>query len=814
MLYVAGEEMIDKALIIDQIEKLINGEIDHCIPEHSSDANAVKNTLENVVARLVNTFKKYREGEAGISDYVSTLRNFMLSFQTELRVDDHGILDNNHFGIRFNPSSQKYYATYEIPDDVRHKSFVENAFVTVGSTVPETRSPYCLLTNRYVCELTGFRYFKSIEQKLCVYGALNTPCGYTTLISMPTGGGKSLVTQAVSYKEKGLSIVVVPTVSLAIDQERVARKNIKVSTDKEIFSYYSGCEKLSEISEAIKNQTAKLLFISPEALIRNEKFQELINEANTSRYLKNIIIDEAHIVVAWGDFFRVDYQCLGPWRRELMCVNPDIRTFLLSATFKDDTVTTLKKMFSVKGKWVELRCDALRKEPHYIMVMADGYKDKRRKALNIVNVMPKPMILYVNAPYEAEKWREYFQRFGYSNIRTFTGETKSDERLKLIDQWSSNQYEIMIATSAFGVGVDKPDVRSVVHLYVPESPDSYYQELGRGGRDALPSLSVMCIEDKDISKAFNHVNKVLTTQKLWGRWRSMYENPDNIWKGGEIAVFASTKPNYSRINYFEEGNDSDEKWNINVLLLLSRYDMISISSIELDSNNKYIFTIKILNEAITVDSDTTYELFDAIRKKEAAKSLSAFSLMRSSIEKESMLCWSSMFYGTYPLVSEYCPGCGQHEEVVCDETDRFPLLVEVRGSGKALSSDMKAFFSNTREALLITEDSRKSLIDRYKPDVIVSDTDAGYCESLNPGLIYVNYRELRTLLKYDNAFFVSGLVMAVYSDDPNSAAEEYNVIRRCVKKGNHVIHVAGYDFTISKASERTISLDIDGKVIR
>ena len=148
MLYVAGEEMIDKALIIDQIEKLINGEIDHCIPEHNSDANAVENTLENVVARLVNTFKKYREGEAGISDYVSTLRNFMLSFQTELRVDDHGILDNNHFGIRFNPSSQKYYATYEIPDDVRHKSFVENAFVTVGSTAPETRSPYCLLTNR------------------------------------------------------------------------------------------------------------------------------------------------------------------------------------------------------------------------------------------------------------------------------------------------------------------------------------------------------------------------------------------------------------------------------------------------------------------------------------------------------------------------------------------------------------------------------------------------------------------------------------------------------------------------------------------
>ena len=813
MLYVVGKEMMDKALIVDNIEKLINGEVNGYIPEHENNANAVESALNNVIVRLVNILKKYRNGEAGLSDYLSTLRSFMLSFQTELRVDDHGILDNNHFGIHFNPSTQKYYATYEIPDYIRHKSFVENAFVTLGSAVPVSYSPYSLITNRYIDELTGFHHFKSIEQKLCVHGALNAPCGYTTLIAMPTGGGKSLVTQAVSYKEKGLSIVIVPTVSLAIDQERVARKNIKTSADNEIFYYYSGCKKLNEISEAIRNQTARLLFISPEALIKNDIFQGLVNEANTSRYLKNIIIDEAHIVVAWGDFFRVDYQCLGPWRKELMRVNPDIRTFLLSATFKDDTVTTLKKMFSANGKWIELRCDALRKEPHYVMVMADGYKDKRRKALNIINVMPKPMILYVNAPYEAEKWKEYLHHFGYSNIRTFTGDTKSNERLELIDQWSDNQYEIMIATSAFGVGVDKPDVRSVIHLYVPESPDSYYQELGRGGRDGLPSLSVICIENDDVSRAFNHVNKVLTTPKLWGRWWSMYKNPDNMWKGGEIAVFASTKPNYSRLNFFEEGNDSDEKWNINVLLLLSRYDMISISSIELDGNNRYIFTIKILNEAITVDSETTYSLFDSIREREATKSLSAFLLMKSSIEKESVLCWSSMFYDTYPLVSEYCPGCGQHEEVVCDEVDRFPLLVEVSGFGENLSPDIKAFFSDTKEALFITQDGKTNLIDRYKPYVIVSDTNIGYHESMNPGLIYVNYKELRTLLKYDNGFFVTGLIMAIYNDDPKRAMDEYSVIRKCVKRGNYVIHVTGHDFPISKSSEKTISLDIDGKVI-
>ena len=276
---------MDKEQIIDSIEKFINDESYDFNSLHDREDNVVEGALKNVVVRLVNTYKKYRAGEAGLSDYISALRSFMLSFQTELRVDDHGILDNNYQGIHFNPSSQKYYATFDTPDYVKYKSFVEKTFVNMGSTIPEKSSPYCLNTNSYISGLTGFRQFKSIEQKLCVYGAINTPAGYTTLISMPTGGWKSLVTQAVSYKENGLSIVVVPTVSLAIDQKRVARKNIKTSAENEIFYYYSGSKNLGEISKAIHNQTARLLFISPEALLKNEQFQELISEANTNRYL-------------------------------------------------------------------------------------------------------------------------------------------------------------------------------------------------------------------------------------------------------------------------------------------------------------------------------------------------------------------------------------------------------------------------------------------------------------------------------------------------------------------------------------------------
>ena len=99
--------MMDKEQIIDHVEKLINGEVDDYTLLQDDDANVVESALENVVIRLINTYKKYCAGKAGLSDYISTLRNFMLSFQTELRVEDHGVLDHNYLGIYFNPLSQK-----------------------------------------------------------------------------------------------------------------------------------------------------------------------------------------------------------------------------------------------------------------------------------------------------------------------------------------------------------------------------------------------------------------------------------------------------------------------------------------------------------------------------------------------------------------------------------------------------------------------------------------------------------------------------------------------------------------------------------
>lgn len=804
---------MNKESIIKYVESNMNffNESENFGEEHFN--LVVDQFLFNTARRLLHTKNLYVNNQCGFSDFLASLRNFLITYQTSISISSVNIPSDNNFGIYKDVTNGKYYAAYDVPEFIPHKEFVNETFIKKDTEESVIKSKYLLKTNKFIENLTGFKYFKSLEQKLCVYGALRTPPGFTSLISMPTGGGKSLVTQLLAYEKKGLTIVVVPTVSLAIDQERNAKKNILRSKKNEIFCYYSECKYFSDIVEAIQNQEAKLLFISPEALIKNRKFKELIEEANEKKYIKNLIVDEAHLVVSWGDFFRVDYQCISPWRDELLKITPDIRTYLLSATYQDNTVKTLKRMFSVNKKWLEIRCDSLRKEPRFIFYKAKNFQEKKKNVLSLVNKLPRPMILYVKAPYEAKKWKSILELEGYGNVHLFTGETNSEERNTLIEQWTNDEFELMVATSAFGVGVDKPDVRTVLHLYVPESPDSYYQELGRGGRDGLPCLSVMLVTDEDIKTATDRIGKVLTTEKLWGRWWSMYKNPLNYWMNGCITIMTSTKPNYNRTNYFDEGNEADEKWNINVLLLLNRYELIDIVGLDLDHENRYVFNIKIRDESIVQDDEKTILLFDEIRKKETEQKKRTFSLLRDAINKNKLICWSSMFYETYPLVSEYCSGCNSHDKLDADELNKFPLLSSVKGPEKKISSEMLEYFSNTNEMLIISDNKLSSLLNKYNPDILVCDEEIGESND-KPEFNTMNFIEFNDLVARDNGFYISGLIIVFYSIDDQTARKQYQIISKILNKDRYVIHVLNHDFYVTTSNGKKMSDFVKGSVIR
>lgn len=417
-----------------------------------------------------------------------------------------------------NHSKGSIYANLDLPQYV-NEIFIRTVFDSEPVQKADNES-VIKQTNPYIYKLTKgkFKSFKSIEQQIAVMGALKVPDGYTAMVAMSTGGGKSLVTQAVSYQyTNSLTVIIVPTISLMLDQHRNAAKIIEPDNKNEIMYYYSGCN-VDELVKALDKRLVKMLFVSPEALIKNIKIQNSIFKANSEGYLKNLVIDEAHIIIEWGASFRVDFQCLDSFRRLLAKDNPSLRTYLLSATFSKKTVDNLKLFYSDDDRWIEIRLDTLRKEPRFDVIKCRSYTEKHNRIKELACKLPRPMIVYVNSPDDAETIRSELSESGFNNTRIFTGRTGSADRERIINEWVNDKFDLMIATCAFGVGVDKKDVRTVIHSYVPSGPDQYYQECGRGGRDGLPCLGVMLYTDDDINAAMSMTQKVLTVEKLSGRW--------------------------------------------------------------------------------------------------------------------------------------------------------------------------------------------------------------------------------------------------------------------------------------------------------
>ena len=250
---------------------------------------------------------------------------------------------------------------------------------------------------------TVFKAYKSFEQKVAVHTALNLPNGYTLLISLPTGGGKSLVTQLLASVSEGLTVVIVPTVALALDQYHAARHNLTSGT--EVYCYRGEQSEIERITilNALRNKKARILFTSPEAILKNHELHRILDTAAKNHYLTNVIVDEAHVVPDWGVFFRPDFQIFSvlfkKWQRES---DEFIRTFLLSATLSEDVVDTLFALFGSEGKNAQIRCDALRQEPRFYFYSAKSKKEQNDKTIEAIKLLPKPMVVYVLEPREAK----------------------------------------------------------------------------------------------------------------------------------------------------------------------------------------------------------------------------------------------------------------------------------------------------------------------------------------------------------------------------------------------------------------------------
>lgn len=815
---------MNKQDIEKQVEYYLNGQTQELSIDYNMGKTAQEQFELHTVKRLQKAFQLGKQGSAAQEDFLLSLRDYLLVFDANISLPHFDIPANNAYSIAKDVQTGKYFASYQFPTYVNAR-FAKAAFGKENETQLVHPQNYDLYTDPLIYKLMGYTKFKTMAQKLAVYGALNTPEGYTTLVSLPTGGGKSLITQTLAYQHSGLTIVIVPTVSLAIDQVRVAQKNIHSENVKEeVFSYSSGVD-ATPIIRAIQEKKARLLFISPEALINNQRFVDVVAEANKSRYLKNIVIDEAHIVVEWGAAFRVDYQCLESWRKKLMRTNPLIRTILLSATYEQSCVRTLKELFSDAGKWIEIRCDSLRHEPRYMLVQAKSGIDKNQKMLEMVRKLPHPMIIYVARPIEAEEIQKYLFKHGIHNVRTFTGLTNGQQRKNLIDQWVDDQFEIMVATSAFGVGVDKSDVRTVLHMYVPPNPNAYYQELGRGGRDRMPCLSVMCIHQEDLNISFNRISKkVLTPEKILGRWDSMYNSPRSKRMGNWIFMDTTVKPSYNIEDVYDDSpaSDADMNWNIYVLLFLRRYGLIRIEEIT-TTFNQYIFHIEIVNDLLRNDSLERTALIEKVRAKEWDGYCQSYTLMKDAIRCHNRFCWSEMFYDTYDKVSEYCAGCGVHDDPIEGDFYEFPLKLSVREPVQKLEADQLALVGGMHQAIVFVEKNMQQqlldkLLEKRLHTVIASpnfETEQYLQQTTkNQNLLIINQNEFHELMKKSSYYYVSGLVAVLYDGDDKTVYNTLRMVDQYLGKRPdvrivHVLEENRYFSTLNKAFADLV----DGPVI-
>ena len=508
--------------------------------------------------------------------------------QAQLRVPScAGWPDRNswaHFGVRAHSEKQGFFLIEARP---WRPDWLENCDNPVFEDIfaeQNVRLDWQRPIDPFLGEAIGFDTYVSPGQREAVRSAFLLPPGETLIVALPTGSGKSLAAQApvfVRGLEGGLSLCVVPTTALALDQARQTRALLKRRFPRrEVppLAWHAGLrtEDRAAIKSAIREGRQGILYCSPEA-VTGALLPALYNAARTG-LLAYLIIDEAHLVSQWGDGFRPAFQMLAGVRRGLLAACPSsnrFKTLLMSATMTPDTVATIDALFGPARSIQMVASIHLRPEPQYWIHREDDPDEKDRKVLEIVRHAPRPFILYVTKRSDAKRWVRHLRKTGYGRIDCFHGETAHGDRLRIINEWSENRLDGIVATSAFGVGIDKRDVRTVVHAAVPETLDRFYQEVGRGGRDGCPSASFLIYSQDDQETANQIASPSLISDDLaFERWSTMYGSSTQLDSIGQLLEIdlAVVPPRLRR------QSDFNESWNMRTLIMMARAGMLELES--------------------------------------------------------------------------------------------------------------------------------------------------------------------------------------------------------------------------------------------
>ncbi len=313
--------------------------------------------------------------------------------------------------------------------------------------------------------------------------------GHDVLLVQPTGGGKSLAYQLPAVLMEGPTLVVSPLLALQEDQTTRLEEYGRQTVARRVSSAETKKERNQALGDAAAGRV-EFLFLAPEQLANEE-----VLTAVTAMRPTLIAIDEAHCVSSWGHDFRPDYLRLG----ELLEGIDGARTIALTATAAPPVRKDILERLRLREPVIVVGGTA-RENIFLSVTRCLDEPDQEKKVTEAVSTTAGPGIVYVATRKAAEHYAEELRGLGLPAAAYHAGLPKR-VREDVQQAFMIGGLEIMVATSAFGMGIDKPDIRFVVHAQAPESPDEYYQQVGRAGRDGQPALGVLFYRPEDLGLA-------------------------------------------------------------------------------------------------------------------------------------------------------------------------------------------------------------------------------------------------------------------------------------------------------------------------
>lgn len=376
----------------------------------------------------------------------------------------------------------------------------------------------------------GYPAFRPLQEDI-INSALSNK---DTLALLPTGGGKSICFQVPAMCQEGICIVISPLIALMKDQVyHLKQKGIKA------VAIYSGMGK-REIDIALDNCIyggVKFLYVSPERL-KTDIFIARVKQMNVNLWA----VDEAHCISQWGYDFRPPYLQIA----EIRQFHPTVPILALTATATPKVVIDIQEKLVFKENNVFQKSFS-RSNLSYSVLYEDA---KLTKLVDILQKVKGTSVVYVRNRRKTKEIADYLKQCKISATYYHAG-LKSEERSTKQENWINDKVRVMVSTNAFGMGIDKPNVRTVIHMDLPDSPEAYFQEAGRAGRDEKKAYAVLLFNNSDKSDAIEKLEETMPT-------------------------IAEIKKVYNALgNFFQiaEGAGMDMDFDFNITIFSKRYNI-------------------------------------------------------------------------------------------------------------------------------------------------------------------------------------------------------------------------------------------------